>query len=295
MVHCTSLVFLHNAKPCGSAPTPWPIPRLDTPTTGPIGPLQREVPRTRKTIHSWRNKIPALPWHTLLIIYYNVMKRFYTGRPSQLPPALSALWIVSKDGLRFLPGCTASMYQVNTPYTAASMISIIMERPRLKSSPSTGDWLIVLHWMPTPATSYSAKYLEPRPKAVVDIRDWERDEKWFLLRLLLCLSLSKKKKRNPMWRQQVKVKEVQTYSNALLKGSDLIVRHLFPDGHVHVGHVAEKVDDSSTGRGQLGFRVDNWHQKAGKHHDMPFLVSLSAAKTSSFLKLWDLHAFSTEI
>lgn len=63
------------------------------------------------------------------------------------------------------------MYQVNTAYTPASMISIIMERLRLKSSPSTGDWLMVRHWMPTPATSYRAKYLEPRPKAVVDIRD----------------------------------------------------------------------------------------------------------------------------
>lgn len=33
---------------------------------------------------------------------------------------------------------------------------------------------MVRHWMPTPATSYNAKYLEPRPKAVVDIRDWKR-------------------------------------------------------------------------------------------------------------------------
>lgn len=72
------------------------------------------------------------------------------------------------------PGCTASMYQVSMPYTAASTMSIIMDRPRLKSSPSTGDWLMVLHWIPTPATSYSAKYLEPRPKAVVDIRDCRR-------------------------------------------------------------------------------------------------------------------------
>lgn len=69
------------------------------------------------------------------------------------------------------------MYQVSTPYTAASMMSIIMDRPRLKSSPSTGDWLMVRHWMPTPATSYRAKYFEPRPKAVVDIRDWERQKK----------------------------------------------------------------------------------------------------------------------
>lgn len=30
---------------------------------------------------------------------------------------------------------------------------------------------MVRHWMPTPATSYRAKYLEPRPKAVVDIKD----------------------------------------------------------------------------------------------------------------------------
>lgn len=63
------------------------------------------------------------------------------------------------------------MYQVSTPYTVASMISIIMDNRRLKSSPSTGDWLMVRHWMPTPATSYKAKYFEPRPKAVVDIRD----------------------------------------------------------------------------------------------------------------------------
>lgn len=70
-----------------------------------------------------------------------------------------------------VPGCTASIYQVSTPYTTASTISIIMDSRRLKSSPSTGDWLKVCHWMPTPATSYSAKYLEPSPKAVVDMRD----------------------------------------------------------------------------------------------------------------------------
>jgi len=73
-----------------------------------------------------------------------------------------------------VPGCTASMYHVSTPYTTASTISIIMDSRRLKSSPSTGDWLKVCHWMPTPATSYSAKYLEPSPKAVVDMRDCER-------------------------------------------------------------------------------------------------------------------------
>lgn len=93
--------------------------------------------------------------------------------------------------IQSIPGCTASMYQVSTPYTAASMMSIIMERPRLKSSPSTGDWLIVLHWMPTPATSYSAKYLEPRPNAVVDIRDWKRDDRWFSAKVNIT--------RNPMW------------------------------------------------------------------------------------------------
>lgn len=48
-----------------------------------------------------------------------------------------------------------------------------------------------------------------------------------------------------------------TYSNALLKGSDLIMGHLFPNGHIHVGHIAEKVDNSSTGRSQLGLRVNN--------------------------------------
>lgn len=68
------------------------------------------------------------------------------------------------------------MYQVSTPYTLASMMSIIMDRPRLKSSPSTGDWLMVRHWIPTPATSYRAKYLDPRPNAVVDIRDWREWE-----------------------------------------------------------------------------------------------------------------------
>ena len=69
------------------------------------------------------------------------------------------------------------MYQVSTPYRQASTISIIMDRPRLKSSPSTGDWRMVFHWMPTPDTSYRAKYLEPRPNAVVDIRDWRGEER----------------------------------------------------------------------------------------------------------------------
>lgn len=75
-----------------------------------------------------------------------------------------------------VPGCTASMYHVSTPYTMASTISIIIDSRRLKSSPSTGDWLKVCHWIPTPATSYSAKYLEPNPKAVVDMKDCEEVE-----------------------------------------------------------------------------------------------------------------------
>ena len=42
-------------------------------------------------------------------------------------------------------------------------------------------------------------------------------------------------------------KKIRPYSNALLKGSDLIMGHLLPDGHIHVGHIAEEIDDSSTG------------------------------------------------
>lgn len=59
-------------------------------------------------------------------------------------------------------------------------------------------------------------------------------------------------------------KQKSPYSDALLKGSDLIMGHLLPDGHIHVGYVAEEVDDSSTGWSQLGFRVDNGHQETGK-------------------------------
>lgn len=57
---------------------------------------------------------------------------------------------------------------------------------------------------------------------------------------------------------------IRSYSDALLKGGDLIVGHLFSDGHVHVGHVAEEVDDPTTGRGQLGLGVDHRHQEAAE-------------------------------
>lgn len=88
------------------------------------------------------------------------------------------------------------------------MINIIMERRRLKSSPSTGDWLKVCHWMPTPATSYRAKYLEPSPKAVVDMRDWKGKEErmevtllwqvgWDTFRLRWCLQRETPTKLSP--------------------------------------------------------------------------------------------------
>lgn len=38
-----------------------------------------------------------------------------------------------------------------------------------------------------------------------------------------------------------------THSNALLKGGDFVVGHLLPDGHIHVGDVAEEVDDPPAG------------------------------------------------
>lgn len=37
--------------------------------------------------------------------------------------------------------------------------------------------------------------------------------------------------------------------------------HLFPDGDIHVGDVAEKVDNAATGGGQLGFGIENGHQE----------------------------------
>lgn len=46
------------------------------------------------------------------------------------------------------------------------------------------------------------------------------------------------------------------YSNAFLEGSDLVVSHLLPNGHIHIGHIAEEIDDSSAGRSQLSFGVD---------------------------------------
>lgn len=47
--------------------------------------------------------------------------------------------------------------------------------------------------------------------------------------------------------RKVNKKKKMSYSNALLKGGDLIMGHLLPNGHIHVGHVAEEVDDSSAG------------------------------------------------
>lgn len=53
-----------------------------------------------------------------------------------------------------------------------------------------------------------------------------------------------------------------THRNALLKGCDLVMRHLLSDGDVHVGHVAKEIDDAAAGRGQLGLGVQHRHQEA---------------------------------
>lgn len=42
-------------------------------------------------------------------------------------------------------------------------------------------------------------------------------------------------------------KRIRPYSNTLLKGSDLIMGHLLSNGHIHIGDIAEKINDSSTG------------------------------------------------
>lgn len=46
---------------------------------------------------------------------------------------------------------------------------------------------------------------------------------------------------------KVRKEENRSYSDALLKGSNLIMCHLLSDSYIHVGHIAEEVDDSSTG------------------------------------------------
>ncbi len=132
------------------------------------------------------------------------------------------------------------------------MVSIIIDSRRLKSSPSTGDWLIVRHWIPTPATSYRAKYLDPRPNAVVDIKDC-RERTTCLLKIN---SLSK-------WNMKG-IHGKPSYRYALLKGSNFVVSHLFSYGHIHVRHITQKVDDSSTCWSQFGFGVQHRHKETSQ-------------------------------
>lgn len=37
-----------------------------------------------------------------------------------------------------------------------------------------------------------------------------------------------------------------SYRNALLKGCDLVMGHLFSNGHVHVGDVTQEIDNPTT-------------------------------------------------
>lgn len=149
----------------------------------------------------------------------------------------------------------------------ASMVSMTIDSRRLKSSPSTGDWLRVRHWIPTPATSYRAKYLDPRPNAVVDIKDCRHTERERITneRNVLKNNIKANYETNKYimcmnWNMGV-IHGRSSYRYALLKGSDLVVSHLFSYGHIHVGYITQKVDDSSTCWGQFCFRVQHRHQK----------------------------------
>lgn len=76
------------------------------------------------------------------------------------------------------------------------------------------------------------------------------------------------------------------YSNAFLEGSDLVVSHLLPNGHIHIGHIAEEIDDSSAGRSQLSFGVDYWHQETGKKVTLHLFQDIF----HKFLKIqWDVQ------
>lgn len=78
------------------------------------------------------------------------------------------------------------------------------------------------------------------------------------------------------------------YSNAFLEGSDLVVSHLLPNGHIHIGHIAEEIDDSSAGRSQLSLGVDYWHQETGKK--LRFICFMTYSTRHKFLKTqWDMQ------
>lgn len=62
------------------------------------------------------------------------------------------------------------MYQVRMPYRIESTYISPMVVRRLKSSSSSGLETRLLHWIPTPCSSNSAKYSQPKPKATGDRR-----------------------------------------------------------------------------------------------------------------------------
>lgn len=137
------------------------------------------------------------------------------------------------------------MYQVRMPYRIESTYIRPMVVRRLKSSSSSGLETRLLHWIPTPCSSNSAKYSQPKPKATGDRR---------LCRGVGVVNLPGSCNQSGHKRKQDK----GSYGKDFGPKANVVL-----PGHTeHIGQVEGEIDDPTTGCCQVGSGKGSTEQEA---------------------------------